>query len=563
MENAGMNKSGAGRTRGSLARTLSWAAVLWIASGLATPATARAASNQAEDPEVAPALVTVPVVFDGETLIRLRGTSAIPAAKRAQLVEDRIGAIAADMSIPVNEMRLEETAETTRIMARDRLAMVVGDADAAVEGVPRRTLSEIYLDRIKSAVERYRHERSPRVLLKSTLYALGASLALALILFVIVRMHRRFESAIERRYKSKVQGLHIQSFQVVAAEKLWFAVHRALHIVRVLASLIACLGYANFVLGCFPWTRPLAARGVALLLDPMRTMGSALLASVPNLVFIAVLIVIVRYFLKLALLFFEGIQYGTVTVSGFDRDWALPTYKILRLLIIALAAVVAYPYIPGSQSEAFKGVSIFVGIMFSLGSTSAVANIIAGYMLTYRRAFKVGDRIQVMDLVGDVVETRLQVTHLRSVKNEEMIVPNSQILNSHVVNYSRLAKDSGLILHTTVGIGYETPWRQVESMLLIAAERTSGLLREPPPFVLQKELGDFCVTYEINVYCDCPQESPKLYSLLHRNILDVFNEYGVQIMTPAYEGDPAEAKVVPKDKWFEAPAKHERASGGA
>jgi small-conductance mechanosensitive channel len=176
-------------------------------------------------------------------------------------------------------------------------------------------------------------------------------------------------------------------------------------------------------------------------------------------------------------------------------------------------------------------------------------------MMTYRRAFKVGDRVKVLDLIGDVTEIRLQVTHIRSLKNEEIIVPNSQILGSHVINYSRLAKDQGLILHTTVGIGYETPWRQVEAMLLMAAERTPGLMREPPPFVLQKALGDFCVTYEINVHSDRPQESQKLYTALHQNILDIFNEYGVQIMTPAYEGDPEQAKVVPKEKWFEAPAK--------
>ena len=560
-----MNESPAGRTVGNLARILSWTAVLWIASGLASPAAARAASDQADDAELAPATqATVPVIIEGETLIRVRGTSAIPAAQRAQLIAARIEALAADLSIPVNELHPVETGETTRIMARDRLALIVTDADAAVEGVARRTLSEIYLDRIKSAVEVYRHGRSPRVLLRNSLYALGATVALAGVLFLVVLTHRRLEIVIERRYKSRIQGLRIQSFQVVAAEKLWLAVHKGLHIIRTVVSIVVCLVYANFVLGCYPWTRPLAARGVALLLDPVRSMGSALLTSIPNLVFIAVLIVVVRYLLKLCLLFFAGVQYGTVTVSGFDRDWALPTYKILRLLTIALAAVVAYPYIPGSQSDAFKGVSIFVGIMFSLGSTSAVANMIAGYMLTYRRAFKVGDRIQVLDLVGDVIETRLQVTHLRSVKNEEMIVPNSQILNSHVINYSRLAKDGGgLILHTTVGIGYETPWRQVESMLLMAAERTPGLLREPPPFVLSKQLGDFCVTYEINVYSDRPQESQSLYSLLHRNILDVFNEYGVQIMTPAYEGDPAEAKVVPKDKWFEAPARHEKTAGGA
>jgi small-conductance mechanosensitive channel len=193
--------------------------------------------------------------------------------------------------------------------------------------------------------------------------------------------------------------------------------------------------------------------------------------------------------------------------------------------------------------------------MFSLGSSSVIANLVAGYAMIYRRAFKVGDRIMVKDLTGDVTDIRLMVTHLRTIKNEEIVVPNSEILNSHVVNYSTLARSRGLILHTTVGIGYETPWRQVEGMLLAAAQRTTGLLKEPAPFVLQKSLGDFAVTYELNAYCDEAQKMSRLYTALHQNILDVFNEHGVQIMTPAYEGDPAVPKVVPKEQWYLAPAK--------
>ncbi len=538
-------------------RTAICKALIWTAAALALSAATHASqANQAPSPETAPmsAQPMAPVVVDGQELFQVRGVSAYPAEQRAQTIAGRIEDLAADKSIPVDQLRIVETGEVTRIQAGDHNVMGIVDADASIEGIPRRILSEVYLGKIKNAVERHRHERSPRVLLLNSLHAVGATVLLAVILFLIILISRRLEQAIERRYKSKFQGVRIQTFQLVEADKLWFGVRAALRAVRAIAMLVVVLLYADYALSLFIWTRPLAQRGIALLLDPLRTMATGVLAAVPNLIFIAILIIVVRYILKLARLFFSGVERGTVTISGFDRDWALPTYKILRVLIVAFGVVVAYPYIPGAQTDAFKGVSIFVGIVFSLGSTSAVANIIAGYTMTYRRAFKVGDRIQVLDLLGDVAEIRLQVTHLRSLKNEEIIVPNSQILNSHVINYSRLAKDRGLILHTTVGIGYETPWRQVEAMLQMAAERTPGLLREPPPFVLQKQLGDFCVTYELNVYSDRPQESPRLYSALHRNILDVFNEYGVQIMTPAYEGDPEQAKVVPKEKWFEAPA---------
>jgi small-conductance mechanosensitive channel len=256
-------------------------------------------------------------------------------------------------------------------------------------------------------------------------------------------------------------------------------------------------------------------------------------------------------------LVFDALERGTLQLSGFQPEWSLPTYKIVRFAWIAFGVVVAYPYMPGSQSDAFKGVSIFVGVLFSLGSSSAIGNVIAGYMLIYRRAFRVGDRLKIGDVTGDVTESKLQVTRLRTVKNEEVIIPNSTILTSEVTNYTALARTKGLILHTTVGIGYETPWRQVEAMLLLAAERTPGLRSSPPPFVLQRSLGDYAVNYELNVYTDRADLMLDLYHELHRRILDVFNEYGVQIMTPSYMADPSQPKIVAPSDWHLAPAKPE------
>jgi small-conductance mechanosensitive channel len=292
----------------------------------------------------------------------------------------------------------------------------------------------------------------------------------------------------------------------------------------------------------------------ALALSPLQVIGSGIVANIPSLAFLAVLFYLVRVVLKITRLLFEAIERGQVRLARFDPEWAQPTYKIVRLAVVAFGLIVAYPYIPGSQSAAFKGISLFIGVVFSLGSSSMISNIIAGYMMTYRRAFKVGDRIKVGGSIGDVVEMRLQVTHLRSIKNEEIVVPNSQILTSEILNYSSLARAHGLILHTEVGIGYETPWRQVEAMLLMAADRTPGLSREPGPFVLERALGDFAVTYELNVYCTNVPAMHQLYAEMHRHILDVFNEYGVQIMTPAYERDPVEPKIVHEGDWYAAPA---------
>ena len=238
-------------------------------------------------------------------------------------------------------------------------------------------------------------------------------------------------------------------------------------------------------------------------------------------------------------LFFEAVGRGTVTLGGFDAEWAQPTYKIVRVAVVAFGLIVAYPYIPGSQSEAFKGVSLFIGIVFSLGSSSAISNIIAGYMMTYRRAFKVGDRVKIGEAIGDVIEMRLQVTHLRSLKNEEIVIPNSQILSGEVLNYSSLARDarpdpahgSRHRLRDAVAAG-----RGDAAGRRRRARR--GLAAEPRPFVLIKRLGDFAVTYELNVPCRDVPAMAALYTALHQKILDVFNEHGVQIMTPAYEGDP-------------------------
>jgi len=545
------------------ARTLVWAAFLALVA-LQFPQLTHGQGKGREvasAPEAEADRPTASVTLDGRALFRVRGFSAYPAQERAEAIAKRIIAIANDAAISPGSLQAVEGDHVTNILAGDRIIMAISDADVSLEGVSRPLLAKAFILRISEAITAYRQERTPRKLLTNTAYALGASAVLGIVLVLMRRLFRRLDAVAEKRLKSKMEGLRIQTFQIVQTELLWKSLRTAFRTARTLAILTCFVLYAQVVLGLYPWTRPTAQRLLLMLLDPLRTMAVALVAMLPNLMFLAILFVVVRYLLRLMRLFFEAIEHGTVTFAGFDREWAQPTFRIVRVLVVAFGVVVGYPYLPGSQSEAFKGVSILLGLMFSLGSSSAIANIVAGYSLTYRRAYRVGDRVMIGDVLGDVAEMRLQVTHLRSLKNEEIVIPNSTIMNSHVINYSSLAARHGLILHTTVGIGYETPWRQVEAMLIEAAGRTPGLLREPPPFVLQKSLGDFAVSYEINVYTDKPQAGPRLYAALHRSILDVFNEYGVQIMTPAYEGDPEQAKVVPKDKWFELPARPEGSSG--
>lgn len=498
---------------------------------------------------------SAPVVVDGITLFRVRGVSAYPAEKRAQAIADRIVALATDPAFDKQALRLEDQVESTAVMAGGRMVMVISDSDARLEGIDRHLLGRSIRWRIGEAIGAWRRDRVPATLQRNALIALGATLLLVVALWGVVRLFRRLRGFIEQRVRQRIQDVKLQQFHLVRAHQLWGMLSGLLHLFGTLTVLTIFYLYLSNVLALFPWTRWLAENLATLLLVPLHTLGLGFLKSVPKLAFLVVLCLFSRYLLKLIRLFFDNIADGSVVLPGFESEWATPTYRLLRILLVAFTVVVAYPYIPGSETDAFKGVSIFIGVIFSLGSSSLIGNIIAGYTMTYRRAFRIGDRVRIGANLGDVEQVRMLVTHLRTPKNEEVVIPNSLILGSEVVNYSTLARQQGLILHTTVGIGYETPWRQVEAMLLEAAGRTPGLLRSPAPFVLHTLLGDFCVTYELNVYCGDPQAMLPLYTELHRNILDVFNEYDVQIMTPAYRGDPEQPKVVPREQWYAAPAR--------
>ena len=538
-----------------VAPALSLAGVLTLAP-LALAADERPAEeSQSQSVDSEAGVPSAPVVIDGVTLFRVRGSSAFPAERRAAVIAERIKSAAADRTVSPDAVRTVEIEMGTAIVAGRERVMVVLDADARLESLHRYMLSELFARSMREALVSYRQARSREALLAGAARAAVATVLLAALVALVVWLSRWAQRALEGKYRRRVQSVGIQSFQLVRAEQIWVALQRVLAGARALVIFVLAFAYAQYVLGVFPWTRGFSSRMLQLVLDPLATIGWGFVNAIPNLFFLIILVVITRYVLKVISLFFAAVGRGEVALAGFDQDWADPTYKLLRVAVVALALVVAYPYIPGSGSEAFKGISIFIGILFSLGSSSTIANIIAGYTMTYRRAFRMGDRVKISGMTGDVIQMRLQVTHLRTIKNEEVIIPNSTILNNEVVNYSSLAKTRGLILHTTVGIGYETPWRQVEAMLLMAAERTPALMREPAPFVRQLALGDFAVTYEVNVYCDNAQAMSQIYTALHERILDVFNEHGVQIMTPAYEGDPEQPKVVPKEQWFSAPAR--------
>jgi len=497
---------------------------------------------------------TAPVIIDGTMLFRLRGASAYPAERRATEVEARIIALAKDESLHVDDIQAKDEGDYSAIYAGDLRVMAILDADAEIENLQRPLLALIYRDAIVTAVKRFREDRSTPTLLRNLGYALVVTLVLILLVWAARRLFRWLNGWTERHVRKGVHVLADKSHQLVRAGAVWSVVAGLLRLLRTVVYLVLAYFYLNTVLGLFPWTRPVALVLFQLILDPLTSLWHGFVSALPDLAFLVVLWFVVRYLLNLMRAFFDGVGAGRIRLQNFEADWAEPTFKILRIVAIAFALVIAYPYIPGSSSDAFKGVSVFVGVLLSLGSSSLIANAIAGLSMTYRGAFRVGEIIRVGQVVGRVEDVKLMVTRVRTPKNEMVVLPNSNILSTEVVNYSQLARGDGVVMHSTVGIGYDTPWRQVEALLLEAVSRTDGLKSNPPPFVLQTSLGDFAVNYQVNAYCDDPGRMPALYSSLHANIQDVFNEHGVQIMSPAYEADPESPKIVPPERWYEAPA---------
>lgn len=506
---------------------------------------------------------TAPVRIDGVVLFMVRGITAYPAKERAAAIADRIIALADDVAVKADSVVAIASDNSTDIMAGDRFIMSVLDGDAELDKVPRQVLAKAYAAKIRTTIESYRRDRGSRSIVRSAAVAAGALLALIVLILLIRWGFRKLIALVDDRFTMRIRELQAKSHDIVRTEWISNVLRSALRTARIILVLILVFFYLELVLSLFPWTRAYAIPLLELVLGPLHDMGIAVLGYLPKLIFLIVLFFVVRYALNLLRAFFLAIERGRITFHGFEAEWAIPMYKIARLGIIAFAVVVAYPYIPGSESPAFKGVSLFLGVVFSLGSSSSISNIVAGYMVIFRRVYKVGDRVKIGSQTGDVVELRLQVTHLRTIKNEEVIVPNSLIINTEVVNYSSLARKGGLILHTTVTIGYDTPWRQVHAILIRAAEATPGLIKEPRPFVLQTGLNDFYVSYELNAYTDRPLEMVSIYSDLHQNIQDAFNEHGVQIMSPHYLGDPAQAKIVPKEHWYQPPAKRDDGAGPA
>ncbi len=352
-----------------------------------------------------------------------------------------------------------------------------------------------------------------------------------------VRVHAFFSRLRSRLNEGQLpflKPLHFRTIEVVSVEKIqdfltlpFWALHAGL-----LLTVVYC--YLAIVFSLFEFTSDWTATLVDYTWSPIRSVFAAFIAFLPNMFLIIIIALLTRYAIKFASFFFHQVKRERISFVGFYPEWAEPTYKIVRFLIFVFAAVVIFPYLPGSSSAAFRGISIFLGLLISLGSTSAVSNVVSGVILTYMRPFKIGDRVRIADTMGDVIEKSLLVTRVRTIKNVDITVPNAMVLGSHIVNYSTTAKQSGLILHTTVTIGYDVPWRKVHELLVQSALATEDIVADPKPFIIQTALNNSYVSYELNATTEQPNKMATIYGKLHENIQDAFNKAGVEIMSPEF-----------------------------
>jgi small-conductance mechanosensitive channel len=453
---------------------------------------------------------------------------------RARALVGRLEKLAPDDRTPVDTITVTEAEGATDIVAGEWLLLTVTDADAAAANTPRVKLAAEWAATIRSVIAEYRQEHSTRSTLLSLLYAVLATAALVLLLSLVQRAFRRLRATVASWRTTRIKPLRIQRLEVVSADRLAALLLLIVRAAQLAIWLILLLIYAPLVFSFFPVTRRLVEGMVDGATSALRTVAAAILASLPSLAFLVVVGVIAWVAIKFIRLVFNAIGSRSIVIPGFYADWAQPTYKIVRFVIIVMAAVAMFPYVPGSGSTAFRAISIFVAALVSLGSSSAVSNVIAGVVLTYTRAFQLGDRVQIGPTMGDVVARTLLVTRIRTIKNVEITIPNSQVLSSHVSNFTSRARHGGVILHTTVTIGYDAPWRRVHELLVKAARATPDVLAEPAPFVLQTSLDDSWVSYQINATTDQPSRMAEIYSSLHQNIQDAFNEAGIEIMSPNY-----------------------------
>jgi small-conductance mechanosensitive channel len=415
------------------------------------------------------------VVIDGETFFMVRGARSFSAEERAAEVINRIVDVADRDPDGLANVVVRPSEFGPAVYADGTFVTVVTEVDAELEGFTPGQVAEFLAGEVTKAIALHRAGRSAVGVQRSIVFALGWTAAFAVFILALVGLRRLIRGRTEARAQKWLADLEVKTGRVVdasaliAAQRLFF---RGAAIVIVLA---ATYYYIARVLREFAYTSTFASILLDTLAGPFLALGAAALAEIPDLLTLVVIILIARYLSKLLWLFFLNIENGLIVLRNFEPEWIWPTHRLARAVLILVAIVVAYPYIPGSGTDAFKGMTILLGVLVSIGSNSVASNLLAGLVVVYKRSVNIGDRIRVGDVIGDVERVSLLDTQIRSLKNEMVSLPNSTLLNNQVTNFTRAGETPDLLIHTTVGIGYDEPRGKVERLLVKAARETLGL----------------------------------------------------------------------------------------
>jgi small-conductance mechanosensitive channel len=471
-------------------------------------------------------------------------------ASASRVLDELIGQ---GISGPI-ESRTFEGGAVVAVASRGIVALSSADVDdlagETVESVTAQTLA-----RLQQALAEADEARRPRRLLVASVLAAAGLATGLLILWGLVRAHQRFAGRLVEAAERRLAKTGITDVASLRASRLLEFQRGLLTALAAGIGIVVAYSTLTFVLRRFPYTRPWGESMRGFLLTTFENLALGIVNAIPGLFTIALIVVIARFISRLLSIWFTAVEQGRTRVRWLYPETAQPTRRLVAVLLWLFTIVVAYPYMPGSQTDAFKGVSVFLGLMLTLGSSGLVNQIMSGFMVTYSRALRVGDYVRIGEVEGTVMHLGVLSTKIKTYRGEEATIPNAVVVSQTTTDYTRFAENGETFTPTSVTIGYDTPWRQIHALLLLAAERTPGVRREPKAYVWQEALQDFYVKYTLFVCLERQEQRYFTLNILHAHIQDLFNEYGVQIMSPNYLADPSSPKVVAKKDWYAAPAR--------
>jgi small-conductance mechanosensitive channel len=494
----------------------------------------------------------------GDTLFSIySGRGSYSAAERADIITSRVNKLGHSLLFNADSIKLEQDENAVVVVHAGNTLVTVTENDALWNSTTPAELAEHYRKLITADIKHYKKETSFRTLAKEIGVALIIILLLLFIVFLLNRLNKWVNVKIALQENKALKGIHFKNYTLFESKKQVQLIQQFVTVLKWVLIVIITYFTIPILFSIFPWTQDMAGSLTGYIIRPLKSIGVAIWNYLPNLITIAILTILFTYIIKLFKFLRSEIDTGKLNISGFHNEWATPTYQIIRILLLAFWFILIFPFLPGSDSPVFKGVSVFLGFLLTFGSAGPLSNIIAGIVLTYMRQFTLGDRVKIGEVTGDVIEKSMLVTRIKTIKNEIISIPNTTVMSSHTINYSSESKGTGLILNTTVTIGYDTPWRDMYAALIKAALKTEHILAEPKPFVLQTSLDDFFVSYQLNAYTHEANLQADIYSFLHQNIQDCCNEAGIEIMSPHYRSErDGNHTTIPKqylDKDYQAP----------